>query len=61
VQAETGRPRLLAAADPRPAAERPLHRLLVVGQRPLLEQLVGAHHGQPNRPRVHVQANGYRP
>jgi hypothetical protein len=32
-----------AAAHPRPAPQRPLHRIVVVGQRPLVEQLVPAH------------------
>jgi len=32
-----------AAAHPRPAPQRPLHRIVVVGQRSLVEQLVPAH------------------
>jgi hypothetical protein len=60
VETETGRARFVAAAHRRPAAQKPLHLLLVVGQRPLLQQLVGADRGQPDRPGVDVQANGYR-
>ena len=60
IQAEAGRARLIAAAHRRPAAQQPLDRLLVVGQRPLLEQLVGAHRRQPDRARVNVQPDRYR-
>jgi hypothetical protein len=42
VEPETGRARLVAAARRRPTAQDPLDRLPVLGQRPLLEQLVGA-------------------
>ena len=60
IETETGRARLVTAAHRRPAAQHPLDRLLVVGQRPLLQQLVGANRRQPNRPRVNVQPNSYR-
>ena len=48
VEAEAGWTRLVAAAHRRPAAQQPLDRLLVIGQRPLLRQLVGAHRRQPD-------------
>ena len=60
MQTEAGRARLVTAAHPRPAAQRPLDRLLVIGQRPLLQQLVGTDRRKSNRPRVHVQPNRYR-
>jgi hypothetical protein len=45
VQAKSGRPRLIAATHARPASQPPLNRLLVIGQRPLLEQLIPTHRG----------------
>jgi len=60
VEAEAGRTGLIAAAHSRPATQEPLDRLLVVGERPLLQQLVGAHRRQPDRPGVNVQADSYR-
>src|SRR5712692_1601328 len=60
IEAETGRARLVTATQRRPAAQRTLDGLLVVGKRPLLQQLVGAHRRQPDRARVNVQPNRYR-
>jgi hypothetical protein len=60
IEAEAGRARLIAAAHRRPAAQKPLHLLLVIGKRPLLEQLVGADRRQPDRTSVNVQPNRYR-
>jgi len=60
LQTEAGRARLLAATHHRPAAQHTLDRLLVVGKRPLLEQLVGAHRRQPHRARMHIQPNRHR-
>jgi hypothetical protein len=51
---------LVATTHGRPAAQQALDRVLVVGQRPLLRQLVGAHRRQTNRTRVHVQPHRYR-
>lgn len=59
-ETETCRPRLVAAAHRRPAAQHPLQRLLVVGQRPLLQQLVGAHRRQSDRASVDIQPDRYR-
>ena len=39
---------------------KPLNRLLVVGQRPLLQQLVRANRRKPDRPGMHVQPHRYR-
>ncbi len=44
-----------SSSAPLASGAAPLHRLLVVGQCPLCEQLVGAHRRQPNRARVHIQ------
>src|SRR6266542_2670548 len=60
VETEAGRAGLIAAARSRPAAQHPLDRLLVVGQRPLLQQLVRANRRQPDRASVNVQADSYR-
>jgi len=60
VQPKARGTRLVAAAHVRPLAQHPSDRLLLVGQRPLAEQLVRTHRRQPDRARVHVQANGYR-
>ena len=60
IEAEAGRSRLVATAHRRPAAQQPLDRLLVVGQRPLLKQLVGTDRGQPDRASVNVQPYRYR-
>src|SRR5207245_10337356 len=54
------RSRFVAAAHRRPTTQDLLDRLLVVGQRPLLEQLVRAHRRQPDRARMDVQPNRYR-
>src|SRR5204863_473887 len=53
-------PRLIATAHRRPAAQQPLDRLLVVGQPPLLQKLIGAHRRNSNRASVHAQPNRYR-
>ena len=60
VETEAGRPGLVPAAHPRPAPQQPRDRLLVVGQRPLLQQFVAADRSEPDRARVDVQPNGYR-
>src|SRR6266511_4473738 len=60
VETEAGRARLVATAHPRPAAQHALDCVLVIGQRPLLEQLVGANRRQSDRARVHVQPDRYR-
>src|SRR5262249_38996141 len=60
VQPETGRASFVAAANRRPPAQQLLDRLLVVGQRALLQQLVGAHRREPDRTCVHVQPDSYR-
>src|SRR5438876_10019805 len=52
VTTETTWSRLVTAAHPRPAAQHPPDRLLVIAQRPLLQQLIGANGRQPDRPRV---------
>src|SRR5206468_8195427 len=57
---EASRTGLVTATHRCPAAQRPLNRLLVIGQRPLLQQLVSAYRRQPNRTRVNVQPNRYR-
>jgi hypothetical protein len=60
VEAEAGRAGLVTAAHRRPTAQQPLDCLLVVGQRPLLEQLVRADRGNTDRPGVNVQPDSYR-
>src|SRR5439155_17674917 len=60
VEAEARRARLIAAAHQRPPTQHAVDRLFVVGQRPLLQQLLGAHRRQPHRARVHVQPDRYR-
>src|SRR6476661_8574875 len=60
VETEARRARLVAAAHPRPATQHTLDRLLVMWQRPLLQQLVGAHRRQPDRARMDVQPNRHR-
>src|SRR2546425_2797404 len=60
VKPEAGRPGLVAAARAGPARERPPNGLVVVGERALLEQLVGAHGSEPDRVLVDVQPDGYR-
>src|SRR6266852_6340113 len=60
LQTKAGRARLVTAAHHRPAPQHLLDRLMVVGQRPLLEQLVRAHRCQPDRARVNVQPDRYR-
>jgi hypothetical protein len=60
VETKTGRPCLIAAAHLRPAAQRPLDRILVVAKRALVDKLVAADRGQANRAGVHVQPDRYR-
>jgi hypothetical protein len=60
VETEARRARLVAAAHPRPATQHTLDRLLVMWQRPLLQQLLGAHRRQPDRARMDVQPNRHR-
>jgi hypothetical protein len=60
IETETGRTGLVTATHHRPAAQHTLDRLLVIGQRPLLQQLIGAHRRKSNRSGVNVQPDSYR-
>jgi hypothetical protein len=59
-QTKAGRARLVTTARTRPTAQDPLDRFLVVGQRPLLQQLVGTNCGKPDRARVNIQPHRNR-
>src|SRR3954468_25019964 len=47
IQAKAGRARLVTTAHPRPAPHRTLDSLMLIGQRPFLEQLLRADHSPP--------------
>jgi hypothetical protein len=60
IQPEAGGPSLIATTHSRPAPQRLLDKLVVVRQRPLLDQLLATYRGQTNRTCVHVQPHRYR-
>src|SRR5206468_1080593 len=60
VQAEAGRASLVTTTHLTPTPQRPLDHLMVIRQRPLIEQLVTADRSQTDRTRVHVKADRYR-
>src|SRR3954466_11255231 len=61
IQAKAGRARLVTTAHPRPAPHHTPDSLMLIGQRPFLEQLVRAHRRQSHRSGVHIQPDRYRP
>ena len=61
VQAKPGRPRLITTRHTRPPRQCPLNRDRVIRKRPLVQQLVTAHRGQPNRRLVHIQPDANCP